>query len=133
MAVRREFLWFTAVGLIGFVVDAAVFLLLNHELAWPIGTARAVSASLSIVTTWSLNRRITFAARHSRAWRAELARYAIGQGAGLLVNLATFAAALATVPPLRSVPIVALALGAAAALAFNFLTARTFAFRRSAH
>lgn len=130
--IGREFLWFTAVGFVGFAIDVAVFVLLNGGLAWPIGAARAVSASLSIATTWGLNRTITFAARRSPSWSAELARYATGQGAGLLVNLGTFTLALAVVPALRAVPVVALALGAAAALAFNFVTARTFAFRRRA-
>lgn len=126
--VGREFAWFAAVGVVGFVVDAALFLLLNSGYAWSIGAARAASASCSIATTWALNRRITFATRRSRAWPLELARYAVSQGAGLAVNLGTFALVLGLVPSLRLLPIAPLAVGAAAALLFNFLTARTLVF-----
>jgi putative flippase GtrA len=131
-AIGREFVWFMAIGVVGFLVDAALFASLNSGYEWSIGAARAVSASCSIVTTWALNRRFTFAARRSRLWRAELARYVVGQGAGLIVNLGTFALILRLAPSLRSAPIIALALGATAALLFNFLTARVLAFRPDA-
>jgi putative flippase GtrA len=131
--VRREFVQFAAIGVIGFALDTVVFMLLNDGHGWSISAARAVSASLSIAATWALNRRITFAARRSRLWGTELMRYAAGQGAGLLVNLGTFALALGVAPPLRSAPVIALAFGAAAALTFNFVTARRFAFRSSSH
>jgi putative flippase GtrA len=127
--IGREFSWFTAVGGVGFAVDAALFLVLNGVFAWPVALARTVSASCSIATTWALNRRFTFAARQSSAWRGELARYTAVQTAGLVVNLGVFALCLWLVPPLREIPIVALACGAAAALLFNFLSARTLAFR----
>ena len=131
--VGRELVWFAAIGVVGFVVDAALFLSLHAGYTWSIGAARTVSAFCSIGTTWALNRRLTFAARRSRLWGAELARYAVGQGAGLVVNLGGFTLLLALAPSLRSAPVVALALGAAAALAFNFLTARMFVFRRNTH
>jgi putative flippase GtrA len=125
----RQFVWFAAIGVIGFLVDAVVFFTLNSNFGWSIGGARAISASCSIATTWALNRRFTFGAYRSKRWRAELVRYAVGQGAGLIVNLAAFALILLVAPPPRSTPIIALCLGAAAALLFNFLTARMFAFR----
>ena len=126
---RHELSRFTAVGAIGFLVDAGVFLLLHGRYGWVIAAARTVSASSSIGTTWALNRRFTFSARRSYDWRAELGRYTLVQVAGLLVNFGVFAMALWLVAPLRAVPVVALALGAATALAFNFLSARTLAFR----
>jgi putative flippase GtrA len=48
---------------------------------------------------------------------------------GLVVNVGTFALALWLVHPLRTVPIVALAMGSGAAMLFNFVTARRLAFR----
>lgn len=125
----REFVWFTAVGAIGFAIDAALFLLLNGGCGWPIAGARSTSASCAIATTWALNRRLTFTQRKSPSRSAELLRYALVQTAGLVVNFGVFGLALWLAPPLRSIPIVALALGAAAALAFNFVSARTLAFR----
>jgi putative flippase GtrA len=125
----REFAWFTAVGAIGFAIDAALFLLLNGGFDWPIVGARLISASCAIATTWALNRRLTFAQRRSPGRGAELLRYALVQTAGLVVNFGVFGLALWLAPPLRSLPIAALALGAAAALAFNFVSARALAFR----
>jgi putative flippase GtrA len=60
-------------------------------------------------------------------------RYALVQVAGLAVNFGVFAACLAASAALRRTPVIALAVGAAAALAFNFVSARTIAFRRRAH
>ncbi len=131
-AVRREILCFAAAGLVGFAVDASVFLLLHSTYGWSIPAVRGVSASFAILVTWALNRRVTFTARRSQRWGAELARYTLGQVAGLFVNLGGFTLALIVVPDLRSMPIVALGLGAGAALLFNFVTARTLAFRPDA-
>lgn len=128
--IGREFSWFAAAGAVGFAVDAALFLLLNSWYYWSITAARTLSASCAIITTWALNRRFTFAARRSRGLSAELARYALVQTAGLLVNLGAFALAIWLVPSLRAAPIIALSLGAAAALLFNFAAARTLAFVR---
>jgi putative flippase GtrA len=128
--IRREFSRFSAAGAVGFAVDATLFFLLNGWYYWSIAAARMVSASSAIVTTWALNRRFTFAARRSRGLTAELARYTLVQTAGLLVNLGAFALAIWLVPSLRAAPIIALGLGAAAALLFNFAAARTLAFVR---
>ena len=127
--VGREFVSFAAVGVVGLAADAALFLLLTGGYGWPIAAARSISAACSIATTWMLNRHLTFTTRRSRLWGVELARYAVGQGAGLLVNLGSFTLVLWLIPRLRAAPIVALGIGAGAALLFNFLSARTLAFR----
>jgi putative flippase GtrA len=125
----REIAWFTVVGTIGFAIDAMLFLLSNSVYGWSIAGARTLSASCSIVTTWSLNRRFTFSHRKSPGRTAELFRYSLVQLFGLLVNIGVFALTLWLIPPLRDVPVIALGSGAAAALVFNFLTARALAFR----
>jgi putative flippase GtrA len=127
----REIAWFAVVGLIGFAVDATLFLVLNGAYGWSIAGARTLSASCSIVTTWSLNRRLTFSHRKSPGRAGELFRYTLVQLFGLLVNIGVFALTLWLIPPLRDVPIVALGFGAAAAFVFNFLSARVLAFRGS--
>jgi putative flippase GtrA len=127
--VRREFSWFAAVGTIGFAVDAALFVLLNGWYSWSIAAARTASASCSITTTWALNRRFTFAAHRTPSWGSELARYAFVQAAGLIVNIGVFALAVWLVPALRATPIIALSLGAGAALLFNFASVRALVIR----
>ena len=127
----RQFASFGLVGAFGFAVDATLFLLLSGHFRWPIATARGSSALCAITATWALNRQLTFARRKSPRRSTEFLRYVLVQIGGLVVNLGVFAFALWVAPPLRSTPIVALALGAAAALLFNFASARTLAFRGS--
>jgi putative flippase GtrA len=129
----RQFISFVGVGTLGFAVDAALFFALQSIVGWPIAWARTVSATCSITTTWALNRRLTFAERSSPNRAGEYLRYVMGQIVGLGVNLGTFSLCLLLAPQLRRYPITALAIGAAAALLFNFFTARTIAFRAREH
>lgn len=90
---------------------------------------RLISASIAITLTWYLNRRLVFRTQQSNAMGSEYGRYVVVQVIGLLVNLVVYFMALAILPVLRNVPVMAIALGAAAALLFNFLGARCWAFR----
>jgi putative flippase GtrA len=126
---RRQFMLFSVVGILGFTIDATLFYMLTSRYLWSVPSARTLSASCSIAATWVCNRMWTFAARKSRNAAAELLRYAVVQLGGLLVNIGVFVACLALIPALRSTPIIALAIGAAVALLFNFISARAAAFR----
>ena len=57
----KQFVSFTLVGLAGLGVDAGVFVLLTRTFLWTIALARTVSVCGSILTTWILNRAVTFA------------------------------------------------------------------------
>lgn len=132
-ALAAQFAQFAGVGAIGFAVDALLFLSLTAWYTdWHPYAARAVSATCSISTTWALNRRVTFRAQKSPNARGEYVRYVLVQLFGLALNLGVFAAGVALVPALHRRPIIALLLGAGAALAVNFLTAKNIAFRRDA-
>lgn len=124
----RQFVSFTLVGLTGLAVDAGVFTLLSRSFLWSIGLARGASVCGAILTTWVLNRSITFAQQRSRRRGAELALYVAVQASGLVVNLAVFALCLWLVPALRETPLVPLVLGCAAGFAFNFTVMRTAVF-----
>lgn len=119
-------------GALGFLVDAILFVLANSFAGWPVHWSRTLSATSSITLTWSLNRRFTFRDRQSDDLMAEYSRYVISQLVGLTLNLGVFAGCLALVPMLRSYPLIALAIGAAAALLVNFITASIYAFRGNA-
>jgi putative flippase GtrA len=126
--IRAQFLSFSAVGAIGFLIDAGVFFALTALLSWSILAARTLSASASIGATWAMNRATTFADSRSPRRGPELARYVVVQLGGLAVNFGVFALALWIAEPLRRTPVVALAMGSAAALAFNFVSARLLVF-----
>ncbi|HET9445588.1 MAG TPA: GtrA family protein [Steroidobacteraceae bacterium] len=124
-----QFMSFLGVGAIGFTVDALILFALTGGYAhWHPYAARAGSSVCAISATWALNRHITFRERKSRAVRSEYVRYVLTQAFGLGVNVGVFMAAVAMAPVFRQKPLLALALGSAAALLVNFLTARRIAF-----
>jgi putative flippase GtrA len=123
-----QFVSFSAVGALGFLIDAGVFFTLTALFSWSILAARTLSASASISATWAMNRATTFAASRSPRRGPEFARYVFVQLGGLAVNFGVFALALWIAEPLRRTPVVALAIGSAAALAFNFASARVLVF-----
>ena len=124
---------FAAVGVVGYVVDAAItyagakYLGLSPELARPPGFVVAT------VVNFLLNRAITF--RHSRARlvRAFL-RYCAVASAGLAVNYAAYSACVLLAPRFGVAATPAMlpifvAAGAGAATVLTFLGFRFFAFR----
>ncbi len=128
----RQFVSFTVVGLAGLAVDAGLFALLTRTVLWSIAPARTVSVCCMVITTWILNRAVTFAEHRSPRRGAEFVRYAAVQTSGLVVNIGVFALCLWLSPTLRQAPLVPLVIGAAAGFAFNFSVMRTLVFRGSA-
>jgi putative flippase GtrA len=122
---------FTAVGLTGLAVDAGLFALLTHGFLWRIALARTASVCAAILTTWVLNRAVTFAEHRSPRRGAEFVRYAAAQSAGLAVNIGTFTLFLWLVPALRQAPLAPLFVGCAGGFAFNFTVMRTLVFPRA--
>jgi putative flippase GtrA len=129
-ALAKQFVSFTLVGLTGLAVDAGAFMLLTRSFLWSIAVARTASVCGAILTTWVLNRSLTFAQQRSRRRGVELVLYAAVQAGGLVVNIGVFTLCLWLVPALRATPLVPLLLGCAAGFAFNFTALRTLVFRR---
>jgi putative flippase GtrA len=124
---------FAAVGLVGYVVDAAItyagakYLGLSPELARPPGFIVAT------VVNFLLNRAITF--RHSDApFVRAFVRYWAVASAGLAVNYAVYSACVLLAPRLGVVVTPAIlplfvAAGSGVAMVLTFLGFRFFAFR----
>jgi len=85
-----------------------------------------------VAFSWWFNRRVTFRAGHARRgapmWREGLL-YASTQLAGLAVNLACYALLVAGWATAARWPALAVAVGAIAGLAVNYLGARHLVFR----
>jgi putative flippase GtrA len=128
-AMGRELVRFAVVGAIGFAVDAAVLHLLVAKAGWSPFAARALSFPPAITSTFLLNRAWTFKSLRIPAAQAYGAYGAI-QIAGALVNLTVFSVCVLLVPALYEWPLIALAIGAAAALLFNFAASRRFVFAK---
>ena len=120
-----QLLRYCIVGGCGFAVEAVLIAWLQYGFRWSALPCRAVSFPAAVLVTYWLNHRYTFG---SRGGSAELARYLAGQGAGLLANLAAYAAAIFALPGLELHAVVALAIGSAVGLAVNFLLAKLFVF-----
>ncbi|MBL8588503.1 MAG: GtrA family protein [Methylobacteriaceae bacterium] len=118
---------FLLAGALGFLVDAGGAAALVAA-GWSAPAARLPSILAALTLTWALNRRLAFAPAPGGAL-AEFGRYLLvsagGAGLNLMVYLMVFAAAPARGPLVAAI---AVAAGSVAALAFNYLGYRRFAF-----
>jgi putative flippase GtrA len=121
---------FLGVGIVGFLVDAALLTLLFRGLEANIYLARACSFGSATLVTWSLNRRYTFGTPHARvSVTGEYVRYLAVQALGALTNLACFSFLIEQFKWMKLVPILPLAVGAVFGLAINYLGSRFLVFR----
>jgi putative flippase GtrA len=121
-----RFASFAAVGLVGFIVDAAILSMLVHLVGWHHYTARAVSFTIAVTATWSVNRYWVF--ERTRDSRREYGAYFGVQTVGAVINLGTYALVIAMIPSLARYPVLPLAAGAALALLFNYSAAGRWVF-----
>ena len=119
---------FTVVGGIGFIIDATILAILVHGYDWGDYTARLASFAVAVTATWYLNRRYVFAARKTADKRSEYSRYLAVQLVGMAINFLVYSLCIASSPMMDKWPVLALAVGSAVALLFNFLGARMFVF-----
>jgi putative flippase GtrA/SAM-dependent methyltransferase len=117
---------FALVGALGFAVDASVLTLLVSGFGWHHYAARAVSFLLAVTCTWYCNRRWVFESIADR--RQEYGNYFAVQVVGAAINLTVYVLAVEAVAALAEIPVVPLAIGAAVALAFNFIASRRWVF-----
>ena len=131
MRPAKSFLAFAGAGAAGFLIEAVILTGLTLAAGWNAVHARAVSFPLAATVTWLLNRRFAFAGRGVTRLRTEYAGYLAIQIAGACVNLAIFVICITAFPRLAAWPFVPLAAGAAFALVFNFVLARTILYSRA--
>ncbi len=129
----RQLLLFAIAGVVGLVVDTAVLYALAPWLGWY--AARVVSFLAAATTTWWINRRHAFRSQAAESgaqglpWWREYAKYLASMTVGGLVNYAAYSLVLQWLHgPLA--PMLGVAAGSVAGLAFNFAAARYLVFRR---
>ncbi|MFZ3142339.1 GtrA family protein [Polaromonas sp.] len=124
-----SFLRFGLVGTVGFLVDGGLLQALVSLAGWGVIHARIVSFPVAVIATWLLNRNFTFdQASNSNAGRS-FARYMAISLGGASVNFVIYTALVLSVASMAARPIVPLAIASIAALAFNYLGSKHFAFR----
>jgi len=123
-----------AVGLVGFAIEGFILTALVQYGEWSPYSGRLVSFTTASFATWVLNRRFTFSAASASSLRSrasEYSRYIVVQVGGAASNLAVFVAVVWVRPELAAVPVVPLAIGAAAGLVVNFSGSKLWVFRRN--
>ncbi len=119
---------FVVVGAVGFVVDACILATLVHGYQWGDYTARLVSFAFAVTVTWLLNRSYVFTSTRTRNRRSEYTRYLTVQGMGMAINFLVYSLCIASNQLMDKWPVLALAVGSAVALIFNYAGARVFVF-----
>lgn len=119
---------FVVVGGIGFIVDAGILAILVHGYGWGDYTARGISFAVAVTVTWYLNRRFVFTAGQTANRKSEYTRYLAVQGTGMAINFLVYSLCIATNELMDTWPVLALAVGSAVALIFNYVGARLFVF-----
>ncbi|MTW12986.1 GtrA family protein [Pseudoduganella eburnea] len=124
----RQFVRFGISGLVGLAADMGVL-----YLAMALGSGyyfgRLLSFLSAVWVTWRLNRRFTFQATPS-AWR-EWWRYLTVTMGGGVINLGAYMGLLQVLPETDWAPAIGVAAGSLAGMAFNFISAKYFVFRKS--
>ena len=113
----HRFVRFALVGGTGFVIDAGLLALLHHGAGLDPFPSRLVSISASALTTWRLNRTLTFGAS-GLSQASEGLRYGIVAALTAGLNYLIYAAALLLWPSLP--PLVAAVLATLAAMGFSY-------------
>lgn len=127
----REIRNFAIIGGIGFAIEVVVLTTLTLYAGWTPLHARIPSFLLAVLMTWRLNRRHTFAGRGLQRRLIEAFLYIGIQVCGALINVAIFGLCLHMAPRLAAVPVLPLAIGAAAGFGFNFTASNLVLYSRA--
>ena len=120
------------VGAAGFVVDESVLAVLTKLFGMDPFSARIVSILAAMTFTWWGNRNITFhehAAEGLAGGAREWLRFVAANAVGAVINYGTYALLVRFAPPPLSNAFVAVAVGVAVGLLFNFALSKRLVFR----
>ncbi len=122
----KRFFIFALVGGVGFVVDASILTVMMKQLHFNLYLSRSVSFTCASLTTWLLNRSLTFrdATQATVIHGTEYFKYVTVQIIGAAINLLVFVLLTLLRPELEHLPVVPLAVGAVFGLLFNFVGTR---------
>ena len=127
-ALLNQLVRFAGVGLTGLLVDVGITVGLIRVGSDPF-TARAIAILLTMITTWRLNRALTFGASSS-SQTGEGLRYFSVAAIVAIINYALYSLLIITLPGVPSALAVMMAVAAATGL--SFIGYRNFAFKADA-
>lgn len=119
---------FLLAGGAAFLVDSAVLMLLTRWVGMPTLGARLAGIALAMVTSWLINRTMTFPVRAAPTV-AEFLRFAGVAISAAALNYAIFAVLILTVPIMH--PVLAVAIAALFAMVLSYVGMKFSVFRKS--
>ncbi len=126
----RQLLLFGVAGVVGYVVDASITVLLEPHIGAYV--ARIPAFLMAATSTWMINRTFTFGAgssRHTRIWK-EYAHYLSIMTVGLAVNYISYAIAVSVLEPKPSNLLICVGIGSLAGMGVNFVLSKRYIFNR---
>ena len=124
-----QFIRFSIIGTIGFVVDALTLYTAIYGIGLDPYIGRVPSFVLAATTTWSLNRRFTFPGSDDTSAHRQWAVFLAFMTLGAAFNYGAYAAVIFFGPEHDLTPLAGVAAGSIAGLAINFTTSKLFVFR----
>jgi putative flippase GtrA len=127
---QQQFLKFSMVGGVGFVVDAGSYFILTHYLSGGLVSSRVVSSLvLGMTMTFLLNNFLTFRGHGEGSIFARYLKFAAANIIGNLLNLGTHAALVENLDLFHRIPLLGVVAGTFVGLVFNFTGSKYFVFR----
>ena len=127
---QQQFLKFSLVGGLGFVVDAGSYFVLTHYLGGGLVSSRFVSSLvLGMTTTFLLNNFMTFRGHGSGSIFSRYLKFAAANIIGNLLNVGTHAVLVENLALFHRIPLLGVVAGTFVGLVFNFTGSKYFVFR----
>jgi putative flippase GtrA len=127
---QQQFLKFSFVGGVGFVIDAGTFTILTKLAGLDLVTGRVISSLVfGMTSTYLLNRYLTFSGQRSGSIFSEYLRFAAANIIGNSLNIGTHALLVENLALFHRLPILGIVAGTAVGLVFNFTGSKYFVFR----
>jgi putative flippase GtrA len=127
---QQQFLKFSLVGGVGFVVDAGSYFILTRYLGGGLVSSRFVSSLvLGMTTTFLLNNFMTFRGHGSGSIFSRYLKFAAANIIGNLLNVGTHAALVESLALFHRIPLLGVVAGTVVGLIFNFTGSKYFVFR----
>jgi putative flippase GtrA len=117
---------------VGFIVDTGILYLAKDDLGLGLYAGRLLSFLVAATTTWLLNRVFTFGNPSVKSLFREWLHFLSVNSIGGLVNYGVYTALVLTVALAAEHPVLGVAAGAIAGLAFNYLGSKHAVFRHRA-
>ena len=128
----EQFAKFCVVGTVGFLADAGALYLLMSFLNMDPYTGRIFSFLFAATVTWALNRVYTFRRSASAPMTRQWARFVTANTVGGALNYGVYSALVLSGGWFIKAPVLAVAVGSIAGLAFNFTVSRKYVFNMRA-